>query len=101
MPYNFYSGFLIPKILLFGTPNKFSIANLLLKVCYEVVLVSLRLSVRLVTVNDLFSGSRECNPIPTLTRCDTEIWLTLHVIQPCMHVGFNPMRRHIYTSMQT
>jgi len=28
-----------------------------------------------------------------LTCCDTEIWLTLRVIQPCMHESFNLMRR--------
>jgi len=35
-----------------------------------------------------------------LTRCDTEIWLTLRVIQPCVHVGFNLTRRRIYTYMR-
>ena len=31
--------------------------------------------------------------------CDTEIWLTLRVIRPCMHVVFNLMQS-IYTNMQ-
>jgi len=31
---------------------------------------------------------------------DTENCLTLHIIQPRMHVGFNLMRRGIYTNMQ-
>jgi len=31
----------------------------------------------------MFSDSGECNLIPRLTCCATEIWLTVHVIQPC------------------
>ena len=49
----------------------------------------LRLSVGVVTVNAVFFGSGECNPIPRLTCCDAEIWLTLRVLQLCMHAGFN------------
>ena len=46
------------------------------------------------------SGSEERNPIRRFTRCDTEVWFTLRVIQPRMHVGFNLTRRRIYTNMQ-
>ena len=67
---------------------------------YEVVLVSLGLSIGLVTVNAVFSGFEKCNLVPRLTCCDTKIRLILRVIQPGMHVGFNIMRRRIYTDTQ-
>ena len=34
-------------------------------------------------------------PVARITGRDTEIWLTLCVIQPCMHAAFNLMRRRI------
>ena len=46
-------------------------------------LISSRLSIGLVTVNAME------NAIHRLTCCDIGIGFTLHVIQPCMRVGFN------------
>jgi len=53
----------------------------------------LRLSVWLVAIDSVLSGSGDCNPIPRLQCSDTEIQLTLRIIQPCM-------RLRIYTNMQ-
>jgi len=86
-PLLFYTGFLTLKFQ--AHQNKFPSVGQRLKVCYAVVLVSLRLSIALVNVNAVFSGSGECNLVPRLTCCETEIWLTLRVIQPGMHVSFN------------
>lgn len=51
------------------------IDNLCLKDCYEVVLLSLRVSIGLVTANNVFFGSRivEYNTRLRHTRCDSEI----------------------------
>ena len=49
------------------------------------------------TVDVVFCGSRECNPIPRFIRCDVEIWLTLPVIQPGVH-SFNIMMIRFYST---
>jgi len=96
----FTPGSLPPKIL--GTQNNSQSIFLCLKVCYEVVLVSLRLSVGLVILLMLYSLAPE-NAIQ---------YLDLHVVTlkfgllcllsklACMYRGFNLMRRRIYTNLQ-
>jgi len=37
---------------------------------------------------------------PRLLCCATEIRLTLRVIQPCMQVGFDVMRRRVYRNIR-
>ena len=49
----------------------------------------------LVTVNAVFSGYGEFNPIPNFTCRDSEIWLNLGVIQPCIYAGFSLTPRRI------